>query len=396
MFGRVLTEECIYRLLSVELGRVLLIDDNDCDINLPCPLDDHFIHEGGVVMPPGQAPASSNFLLTTIHVVRLIGPLLQSLSGAIIAAPTLQMFNSHFQSCMAAFPQNCQIGNISPLEPRYLHPICHLQNSRLVLHRHNLSTSCSPEVRLSAMEACVAAAMDTVTLLRRVMEWTPSDCSSPGTSWQSVLIANATAMLCTHIWRCTLFLIYRGHFAEAATCIRASSTIDDARAVNLACGRYLYGFMTLFMDRLNKGESTEDEGLLAIASGDVQGSSESSWIWAGSETGTALNNASIEQDSGVDGTKKQPFSINVLTGDRAADGFFSPTLSAEEARDWGGWPNITWMIQAFANRNHGEGMTVRGNNHGGSMINRTNGPMPTPSPTPASGGASRISIANII
>ncbi|RPB23196.1 hypothetical protein L211DRAFT_277477 [Terfezia boudieri ATCC MYA-4762] len=376
------------RLLSVELGRVLLIDDADCDINLPCPVDDHFITESGVMMPPGQAPPSSNFLLTTIHVVRLIGPLLQSLSAAIISPATLQMFDSYFNSCMVAFPPHCQINHTSPLDPRYLHPMCHLQNSRLVLHRHNLSTSCTSEVRSLAMEACVQAAKDTVALLQRVMQWKATDGSQSSASWQTGLVTNATAMLCTHIWRCTLFLLYRGHFVEAATCIQASTTIGDARAVNLACGRYLYGFLSLFHERLNKGESIEDEGVLAIVSGDVQGSSESSWIWAGSETGTALKNASTEQEIGTDG--KGP----IVNG----DSFSSPSLSPEEARDWGGWPNIKWMAQGLVDRKERGNMMVRTNSHGGSTIGGSNGPsnMPTPSPTPALGGASRISIPNII
>lgn len=379
------------RLLSVELGRVLLIDDADCDINLPCPVDDHFITEGGVMMPPGQAAPSSNFLLTTIHVVRLIGPLLQSLSAAIISPATLHIFDSHFDSCMAAFPPHCQINHTSPLDPRYLHPICHLQNSRLVLHRHNLSTSCTSDVRLIAMEACVRAAKDTVALLQRVMQWKPTDGTQPSASWQTGLVTNATAMLCTHIWRCTLFLLYGGHFAEAATCIQVSATIGDARAINLACGRYLYGFLSLFHDRLNKGESMEDEGVLAIVSGDVQGSSESSWIWVGSETGTALNNASAEQENGTDGKG------SLVNG----DGFLSPSLTPEEARDWGGWPNIEWMIQGLVDRKERGNVMARTDSHGGGMINGSTGPsnigmMPTPSPTPASGGASRISIANII
>lgn len=376
------------RLLSVELGRVVMIDDADCDIGLPCPVDDHFITETGVITPPGQVPPSSNFLLTTIHVVRLIGPLLQSLKSAVISSATLQMFNSHFKSCMAAFPPNCQMGNTSPLEPRYFHLLCHLQNSRLVLHRHNLSTSCSPETRLAAMEACVEAAKDTVTLLQRVMQWSPMDGPHSTSGWQSGLITNATAMLCTHLWRCTLFLIYRGHYSEASTCIQASAAIADARPVNISCGRYIYGFLNVFLEKLNKGESVDDEGLLAIVSGDVQGSSESSWIWVGSETGTALNNAAAALDSGIDGARQQ------ASSSRATDSFLSPTLTLDEAREWGGWSKIQWMVRDLAERKEREGMMARTNNHGSSMMNGVT--RPTPSPTPVPQGASRISIANII
>ncbi|KAF8473547.1 fungal-specific transcription factor domain-containing protein [Kalaharituber pfeilii] len=381
------------RLLSVELGRVLLIDDADCDIGLPCPVDDHFIYEHGVVMPPGGAPQTSNFLLTTIHVVRLISPLMESLHSSIISPLTLNMFDSHFASCMEAFPPHCHINHQSPLEPRYLHPICHLQNSRLVLHRHNLSTLCTPEVRATAVDSCVAASRDTVTLLQRVMQWSSHDHSHGQQTWQSALVTSATAMLCTHIWRCTLFLIYRGYYAEALTCIQVSAVIGEARIVNQFCGRYLHGFLTLIHDKLHKGEAIDnDEGLLAIVSGDAQGSTESSWIWTGSETGTALNNASpmhhSEHDNVIDGSKP---GHSAGSAGSTVDGSHD-IVNTSEPKDWGGWQNVEWMMQSLIKRreSHISVSSNHSNNHGGNM-NGTTG-----SSSSASAGAARISIANII
>ncbi|KAI5808611.1 fungal-specific transcription factor domain-containing protein, partial [Peziza echinospora] len=339
------------RLLSVELGRVLLIDDSDCDIGLPCPVDDHFLYEHAVMIPPGSAQPL-NFLLTTIHVVRLISPLLQSLQASVISPLTLSMFDSHFMSCMEAFPPVCHINHPSPLEPRHIHPILHLQNCRLVLHRHNLSTSCAPETRAAAMEACVAAARDTVALLKRVMQWNPEPTlaqqTQKRTNWQDALVSSSTVMLCTHIWRCTLFLIYRGYYDDALICIQASTVIGNIREINNACGRYLYGFLAALRERFHKGESIDsDEGMLAIVSGDVQGSTESSWIWTGSETGSALNSPEHshpqhEERPNTDG--KSDFVSQI------ASGASSSGEANGQSSDWGGWANIEWMVKQLVQR----------------------------------------------
>ena len=385
--------QVLHSLLSMELGRVLLIDDADCDIGLPTPVDDHFIYEHGVMMPPGVAAQSSNFLLTTIHIVRQVAPLFKMLHSPSISPKALSMFDGHFAASMEAFPPNCQINNQSSLDPRHLHLICHLQNIKLVLHRHNLSTACAPDVRAAALDACVAASRDTVTLLHRVMQWSSHDHSNGQQTWKGALVASATAMLCTHIWRCTLFLVYRGFYAEAVTCIQFSSAIGEARAVNQACGRYLHGFLVYLLEKLQKGENVDnDEALLAIVSGDEQGSTESSWIWTGSETGTALNNGPhSDYENGVDGNK-QPG--NESNGDRPQDSS-SISLSPEQARDWGGWPNIEWMLQSLVQRR--ENMAMGGMNNNSHPGSSTNGISGTSTPAASgSGGASRISIPNII
>lgn len=391
IFGRY-TSNIGDRLLSMELGRMPMIDDADCDIGLPCPVDDHFIHEQGVMM---RDPQSSSSLLTTIHVVRLLSPLLQSLKAPVISQATLKMFDGHFSSCMEAFPPYCHIGHPSSLEPRRLYPICYLQNARLILHRHNLSTSCSPEIRATALESCVSAARDTVTLLQRVMQWPPANevqnqqtsnhySTGPGLpdgntpqsmTWQYALVASTTSFFCTHLWRCTLLLLYRGYYSEALTCMAASAVIGDARKVNDPCGRYLYGFLCMLNDKIANGQPVDDdEGILAIVSADAQGSTESSWIWAGSETGAALNSHHIDGERDAKRVKMEKE--------------MAPT--ADRDTDWGGWANIEWMVQQMIIRRDGvRSGPIGGGSGPSSSQNGQNG-------SAALGGAARISIANII
>lgn len=260
--------------------------------------------------------AQSHFLLTTIHVVRMISELLRSLQSPVISPQTLSTFDSHFATCQGAFPPECQIYHPQPLQPRYLSPICQLQNCRIVLHRHNLSTSCPPDVRAAALRSCLQVAKETVHLLGRVRQWKPP----PGpVGWDDAVASTATTMVCTHIWRCTLFLCFSALYDEALTCARLCAAIGDFRHVNVACGRYLYGFLRLLAAKTAlAGDLMQDEMMIALVSGDVQGSTESAWIWNGSETGTALNTSSNNNNNHANSTS---------SNDNSANGASPPTHS---------------------------------------------------------------------
>ncbi|PWW79819.1 hypothetical protein C7212DRAFT_273472 [Tuber magnatum] len=385
------------RLLSVELGRVLLIEDQDCDISLPCALDDHFIYDEGLLVPNGSSQQPANFLLTTIHVVRLIGPLLKNLQAPLISPQNLACFDTHFTSCLSAFPTNCHINHPNPLEPRHLSPIFHLQNCRLVLHRHNLSTLCPFEARVAALGSCVSAAEDTVRFLSRVMQY------DYGAGWQNMIATCASTMICTHIWRCSLFLCFRGFYNEALVCVQVSNAIGEIRDVNVACGRNLYGFLRLLMEKLDAGVNLEhDEGMMALVSGDVQGSTESSWVWNGSETGQALNHGTPDHETPMTNGKDYPHT----------NGHGEPpaSLSREEAADWGGWSQLEGMLRKLA---HDKAAREQHAQQQRQQQQQQQPPLPHQqhqlAPVPWNGGvggsgrsapaptaSSRISIANII
>ncbi|KAA8895168.1 fungal-specific transcription factor domain-containing protein [Sphaerosporella brunnea] len=312
------------RLLSMELGRVLLIEDRDCDVTLPCALDDHFIYEGVHV---NNNQGGSHFLLTTIHVVRMISELLRSLQAPVISQHVLMAFDSHFASCQSVFPAHCQIYHPQPLEPRHLAPICQLQNCRITLHRHNLSTSCPPEVRAVAIRSCLQVAKDTVHLLARVRKWQPP---SSKITWADAVASAGTTMVCTHIWRCMLFLCFSAMYDEALICAEICSAIGDFRQVNIPCGRNLYGFLRKLADSIAGGKDLmKDEMILALVSGDVQGSSESAWVWNGSETPPATTGGTSSEHE--------------VKEESTADGSLS--LSAEEKKEWRGWNHIQEIIR---------------------------------------------------
>ncbi|KAI9762163.1 MAG: hypothetical protein M1835_008071 [Candelina submexicana] len=366
------------RLLSLELGRPLSINDRECEVGLPCPVEDCYIQRQGIVIPQ-DVPQPPTPLLSTITVVRLISQLIDSLKAPSIPTHILQRFDTHFETCMDAFPSSCRLDSSAYLDPRDLAPIMCLQNARLILHRHNLSPASNPEMRAGAISSCFKAAKDTANLLSRTMH-------SPSTStthheplvdgWQSTIAASASAMLCTHIWRCTLFLCFRGDYAAALVCIRASAAIGSLRPVNTACGRNLAFFIKCLVERLERGEGGSLEKLeemMVYVSGDLQGSTENSWVWQGSETGMTLS-------------RNSTFPVGDA-GEGMAPGPVATVLSPEEEKDWGGWEGIEWILQALLKdqrQQHPQQAAAASQHSPSTLISQ------------AQASSDRISIANII
>ncbi|PYH95086.1 putative fungal-specific transcription factor [Aspergillus ellipticus CBS 707.79] len=320
------------RLLALEMGKPVLINDQDCDVDLPCPVDEKYLAEGGVV-PEG--PQTSP-LLATIHVVRSIGQLSRTLRCPTISPGTLDTFERHFHTCLATFPSQYHPKADQYLDPRTLAPILYLHNARLILHRHNISPSCQADARASAMDYCVSTSQDTARLLSRCMRPPSSPRNGFGEDWRPLLASSAGTMLCVHLWRCTLLLLFRQDFTAALVCVQASAIIGDSRAVNAACGRYLAFFLKVLVDHLRCNESTvleRDEELVAYVSGDMQGTAEGSWVWQGSETGSQLEVMSPSTSSPVSYARSD-------ANDRMTDG----------SDGWEGWSWVEQTVQYLSER----------------------------------------------
>ncbi|KAJ5871876.1 uncharacterized protein N7529_004229 [Penicillium soppii] len=275
------------RLLALEMGKPVLINDQDCDIDLPCPVDEQYITEGGKT-PDNQQTTP---LLATIHVVRSIGQLTRTLRSATISSATLETFELHFNTCLATFPSQFHPKTDQDLDPRSLAPVIYLQNARLLLHRHNISPFCPDIVRASAMDYCVSTALDTANILARCTRNYPTH-PTPGNDPRALFASCAGSILCTHIWRCSLLLLFRAEYAGALACVQALVSIGDTRTANAACGRYLAFFLRRLLSRIRAEghipDLDRDEEMLAYVSGDMQGTSDGSWVWHGSETGSQL------------------------------------------------------------------------------------------------------------
>ena len=310
------------RLLALEMGKPCLINDQDCDVDLPCAIiDERYISDSGCI-PDSQQTTP---LLATIHVVRSIGQLTRTLRCSTIGPATLETFERHFDACLTTFPAPYHPRSDQPLDPRSLAPIIYLQNARFTLHRHNISPICPADARSSALDCCLTTALDTAHLLARCLHHTFP--AGPGKDVQAVFASAATTMLCTHIWRCTLLLLFRQEYAAALMCVRASAVIGDCRTVNAACGRYLAFFIRCLLDSGRHSDPSidpaRDEELIAYVSGDMQGSADASWVWQGSETGSQLG---------------------VLSPQLGGSSMSPPEIGSEPVK-WEGWDWVERTVQ---------------------------------------------------
>ncbi|KAK4088486.1 Zfr1 [Purpureocillium lilacinum] len=322
------------RTMATEMGHPFLIDDADCDVSLPAAVDDQYLREDGMRVPNGAEPLTHS-LLAIIHVVRSYTSLIRSMDAPGLSAGQLAMFDGHFKKCLSTFPPACDPSNTVALAPHFLAPLAYLFHARLLVHRHNLSPSCSPEVRFAAIENCTHVALETASLISRTKS--PAD--------------GATALLTTHIFRSTLFLLLAGYLDHATTLIRALAAIDARRDITLSCGRYLSFFISTLVAKraehanyLSRRSSvdhaalltslTRDEELLAYVSADQQASPQRSWLW-------------VVQDN-----EPPPPKSSTASGGASENGLFSSELrtglTEEERREWGGWARLEAAARGLA------------------------------------------------
>ncbi|TGO45997.1 hypothetical protein BCON_0351g00050 [Botryotinia convoluta] len=360
------------RHMSLEFGRPLLIDDADCDVNLPNPIDEFYLGYRSPPAPQNSAQTSmpSTYLLPIIHIMRAIGSLLKTLKLPIIPPSTISIFDTHFTNCLFAFPLPFHLSSSDPLESTTLVPIYHLLNARLLLHRHNLTTSSPPDLRASAIESCILDSMNSASILSRAL---PQSSTSPLSSQNRSWGQSTSAMICMHIWRCTLFLLFGGRFDAAATCIRALAYVGFEREVNVACGRYIGFFLGVLIDKKRSSDNKSreqvylgqnssqrigrfdmDEEVLAYLSGDLQGGDES-WIWQGREA-MGMRSPNVAGGAGV----TSPTLLREGDRDREMGGISGLSggllvLGEAEARDWGGWERVQYLVDILARESNASG-----------------------------------------
>ncbi len=315
-------------LLSLELGRPALIKEEDCNVGMPSPIDDRYMHSGNGWLSPTPEQSISP-LLPTIQVVGGIAKLLRVLKSRHLSKTSWEAYDSHFKGCMQEFPVYQQIRTNHYVDPIELPPIMYLQNARLMLHRHNLTPTSAAQDRIAALDHCASTAADTARLLRRCMQETPSmsrsSATEHNTTWGQRMVSAASAFLCTHIWRCALFLSFRSDFENAIWCAQASATLGASRPVNVACGRYLQFFLKELVAKVKQGKQIDtNEDLIAYVSGDLQGSFENSWIWKGTKGDVYLGS---------------PLQSQTVVGDENGKARLDTNTS-----EWDEWDNILGLL----------------------------------------------------
>ncbi|KAI0007253.1 fungal-specific transcription factor domain-containing protein [Xylariaceae sp. FL0662B] len=391
------------RTLAMDTGRPFMIDDADCDAALPEPFDDHFLHTEGPVCPLNVNPLTHS-LHVIVNIVRSFSAMRKAFANLVIEPPRLATFDNHFVACQKTFPPACEPDSKAPIAPHMLMPLAYLLRARLCLHRHNLAPGCPPEARSDAIQQCMVTAVDTAHLIART---------------NATLADTATALIVTHIFRSTLFLLFTGWYELATTCLRALKSIDIRRDVAIPCGRFLAFFVqtlgvkqrellallprstppgyapqaVLPDPRAVQDALIRDEELLTYVSADMQADTETAWVWMGAERDVPLTTPPLSAGGGLAHQENRM------------------GLSPQEREDWGGWDNLIELTLELAPGASSPASSYASQPQGlppiktelGPNIPRCNTTGPGSSRnSPAAGSASgsrsaeRISIANII
>ena len=302
------------------------------------------------------------------NVLRCISQVLRVLKSAVTAPSSLETIDQQISVCMDTFPPHHQVRSSDYLSPHTIAPLLYLQNARLMVHRRNTAPICAPDVRSAAIKSCLSISQDTAWIMSRIMR-DAQDGSGLTTSqrrWEDELVSSASTFLCTHLWRTTLFLCFRGDYQAARVCVRASAAIGKARAVNIACGRYLAFFIRNLLTVMRRGEGAyldENHDMVAYLSGDLQNNLTSAWIWQEDE----LDNSPIKpEDPQVDSS--------------------STSYTVDGLDEWNGWEDIMKTLERLLEEKR---QTEQDRQQGG----------PNPAQREAvisPGGSTRISIADII
>lgn len=381
----------------------MLIAEDDCGTTLPSSLEDRYIQPQGFARPRTNQLPSTGFL-AGIQIAQLFSSLHQTMKSSIIAPSILQNFDEKFHSRLAVLPESYQSVSDAPLEPAALPTIITLQMARFLLFRRNISPVCRPAERAEALHRCTAVAQDTAKYIARTLHGPPGSSDS---DWRARVSQIASNMICMHLWRCVLMLCFRADYEGASMCLHLSAAMGDIRKVNVACGKNLTFFLDRLLDRVRTGNGGQhqlehDEEMLAYISGDMQGSLEHSWVWAG-------------VDFGAQGTPTSPHSplqpgTQAHGTDEPMQGTNLPLRPISESQDsgakeWDGWGWIEQMIRQLKEEHrarlaqptpyypppHNPVKRVQLAPDAPASPPRSG---PLPSPTPSS--TSRISIANII
>lgn len=191
-----------------------------------------------------------------------------------IPMQNLEAFDKHLQVCSLSFPAQCQASSLQFLDPRFLSSVLTLQDIKLSLHKHNLRPGCPAEVRHAAFKHCLSIAHDTARLVSRCHP--PDSAANPAVinDSKSLIATSASNVVCTHLWRCILFLLFCEDYHGALLCIQILTLASDTKAIKTVFARNIRSFLENLLRKVQnqKGGSgivpTEDD-LLAQVIGDV-------------------------------------------------------------------------------------------------------------------------------
>lgn len=321
----------------------MLINENDCDMPLPSPVEDRYVQPQGFFRSHPNAAPYTGFS-ATIQITRLYAPLYQTLKSSAISQQSLRSYDEQFRLKLLQLPEAYRARSNGALDPAALSPLVALLSSRYHLYRRNLAPVCHPADRAEAINRCVSVAQDTAMYISRT-RFHPSMLEEGGKDWRVQMGLVASNTLCLHLWRCILMLCFQADYEAASMCVQLCAAIGSVRRLNMACGRNAAFVLERLLDRVRAHSSPQqleqDEELLAYISGDMQGSLEYAWVWAGTKlTSPASPTLTATSSTSTAASKHQDQAM------RDALPFRPSTVSpAHGASDWDSWTHVDRVLR---------------------------------------------------
>jgi hypothetical protein len=346
------------RITSLESNRPMLINETDCDMPLPSPVEDRYVQPQGFFRSHPNAAPYTGFS-ATIQITRLYASLYQTLKSSVISTQSLQSYDEQFRLKLLQLPEAYRARSSGALDPAALPPLFALLSSRYHLYRRNLAPMCHPADRAEAMNRCVSVAQDTAMYISRT-RFHPM-VKEGGKDWGVQMSQLASNSVCLHVWRCVLVLCFRSDYEAASVCAQFCVAVGAMRKLNMACGRNAAFVLDRLLDRIRAHalpqQLEHDEELVAYVSGDMQGSLEHAWVWAGAKlaprspaltwtstsTSTSAStptaaSAAPTQLGGLQASQDQPM--------RDALPFRPQSISPSHgASDWDSWAHVERLLR---------------------------------------------------
>jgi hypothetical protein len=383
----------------------MLINENDCDMPLPSPVEDRYIQPQGFFRSHPNAAPYTGFS-ATIQITRLYAPLYQTLKSSVISVQSLQSYDEQFRLKLLQLPEAYRARSSGALDPAALPPLLALLSSRYHLYRRNLAPMCHPADRTEAMNRCVSVAQDTAMYISRT-RFHPM-IEEGGKDWGVQMGQLASNSICLHVWRCVLVLCFRSDYEAASMCAQFCAAVGATRKLNMACGRNAAFVLDRLLDRIRAHTGPQqlehDEELVAYVSGDMQGSLDHAWVWAGSKlaprspalTWTSTSTSTSTSTATAPTVQDQPM--------RDALPFRTQSISPSHgASDWDSWAHVERLLRQLVDERRPR--TAQPVSAAAAYYPPPHNPLKRVQLAPSGEGAkigappsntSRISIANII
>ena len=249
----------------------------DADTNVPFPFGDKRLdlikqgHKSGAMAKDPWTTTLFSWLRDVAKITRGLREL------PFLGSNDIERMVTRAQTQWTSYPLEKVFEVDDPTSTSYLVNYMLLQDSMLLIHRHNLSPLAPMNLRINAMRQCLQIALSWIPLIKRCVFddiETTTEQKSRTHRFKNLVLPE----FCLHLWRLQLLLFAGGLFQEAVPLTIASKAIGNHRPVNLELPKYVAGMIrfvdgkgSIYEHAENGGWTVIDEEIIAFAVGDLHG-----------------------------------------------------------------------------------------------------------------------------